>query len=122
MIASVGSLITGSGTSSTRTSRLPCQASAFITITPSTSDNARASLSPFPETSRLRGERGEKGLQAAYGGVEGVAGVRGAGEHVRALERGGDRCGDVVGVHVRGELARRPALGDQLGETSPQPA
>ncbi len=32
MIASVGSRIAGSGTSSTRTSRLPCQVSAFITV------------------------------------------------------------------------------------------
>jgi hypothetical protein len=30
MIASVGSWITGSGTSSTRTSRLACQVTAFI--------------------------------------------------------------------------------------------
>ena len=34
MIASVGSWIVGSGTSSTRTSLLPCQTAAFMDLTP----------------------------------------------------------------------------------------
>ena len=34
MIASVGSWIVGSGTSSTRTSLLPCQTAAFMDVTP----------------------------------------------------------------------------------------
>jgi hypothetical protein len=37
MTASVGSLITGSGTVSTRTSRLPCQVTAFIARSSQTS-------------------------------------------------------------------------------------
>src|SRR3954468_11170247 len=53
-IASVGSWIFGSGTSSTRTSRLPCHVNAFMCLAAS---RLGGSLSPYPRRRRLSPRR-----------------------------------------------------------------
>src|SRR3954453_2701889 len=52
--ASVGSWIFGSGTSSTRTSRLPCHVNAFMCLAAS---RLGGSLSPYPRRRRLSPRR-----------------------------------------------------------------
>src|SRR3954451_2578026 len=76
-IASVGSWIVGSGTSSTRTSRLPCQVTAFIRVLLRSGRGARGSRS---------------GLTAAYptrASGTGAVGRRSAAPSERARTPGG---------------------------------
>ncbi len=62
MIASSGSLIFGSGTVSTRTSRLPCQVTAFIVAPPRTRGGPRLPGGPTPTS------RAKRPSRAAVGG------------------------------------------------------
>src|SRR5436190_20841563 len=75
-IASVGSWITGSGTSSTRTSRLPCQVTAFIPP-PATRRGGPETESGGPSGPRRGRERLELARDVGAGGLVGDLGHAG---------------------------------------------
>src|SRR5688572_23863496 len=68
MIASVGASTKGSGTSSTRTSRMPCQVTAFMSP-PSISTGSVWWRVPVTEASKRSAQGGH---QRAAGGAEGL--------------------------------------------------
>src|SRR3954447_21452814 len=107
MIASFGASIFGSGTSSTRTSRFPCQVTARIGGPPELHGRISAALTPGRGAMNLGAGRGVRSLRS--------------GESVRRT-RSGRRCGSrlVPGGTVPRTKGRRmdevEQLGDRLGD------
>lgn len=115
-ITSVGSLITGSGTVSTRTARLPCQVAACMITSVDSCDSSRSRGLFFearagkPAAHRVRQRRGHRGVRRA-------ARSRRAGTAARAGPRPGGRPGGAA--HHCGRRGLRGLSAARLSRLAP---